>query len=160
MSRAPSHSPRQAYPTETVAQSYLRFVSGGAPVTDARSGLTFRRLDVRQALGVVSVIPGAASAQEGNTLIVPVALNRASTLPVTAHYQTFGYSATEGVDYSGTGGTVTFAPGTTSATVTITTLPDTLVEGNELLLVAFGTPTNASIGGYLGLGVGAILDDD
>ena len=151
---------RQAYPSETVARSYLRFVVGGLPVTDARNGLSFRRLDVRQALGVVAVVPGAASAREGSLVRVPVSLSRASTLPVTVHYQTASYSATEGVDYVGASGTVTFAPGATSATVTVTTRQDALVESDELLLVAFSAPTNASIGGYYGLGFGGIVDDD
>jgi subtilisin family serine protease len=151
---------REAYPTETVAQTFQRFVFGGVPVTDARNGLTFRRLDVRQALGVVSIVPGAATTPEGSTVHVPVSLSRGSTLPVTASYQTLSYTAIEGVDFVGASGTVTFAPGTTAATVTITTLPDAFHEGDEILLVAFSAPTNASIGGFLGLGGGIIIDDD
>jgi len=35
-----------------------------------------------------------------------------------------------------------------------------LDEADEVLLVAFSTPTNATIGGYYGLGLGTITDDD
>ena len=72
---------RQAYPTATVAESYSRLVSGGVPVTDTRNGVTFRRLDVLRALGVIAVVPGGVSVAEGSTLHVPVQLTRSSSFP-------------------------------------------------------------------------------
>ena len=57
-------------------------------------------------------------------------------------------------------GTVTFLPGQTSSSVTLTVNGDTDVEPDELALVRFHTPTNASIGGFLGLGFALITNDD
>ena len=42
----------------------------------------------------------------------------------------------------------------------ITVKGDTLMEPDESVLVAFSDPTNATIGGYYGLGAGKIRDDD
>ena len=37
---------------------------------------------------------------------------------------------------------------------------DTLKEGDEVFLVALTSSTNADIGGYLGLAIAGIADDD
>src|SRR5262249_16956274 len=68
--------------------------------------------------------------------------------------------AKPGADYVAVSGTVTFAPGQTTATVPVTVNGDVLDEYDELFLVAFTNPTNATIGGFYGLGFGQINDDD
>jgi hypothetical protein len=55
---------------------------------------------------------------------------------------------------------VTFAPGDTAKTVTIAVNGDTQIEPDEYVLVSFTNPTNAFLGGYYGLGVGTITNDD
>ena len=57
-------------------------------------------------------------------------------------------------------GTVTFAPGQTSQTVAVSVKGDTLNEANEQFLVSFTSPTNATIGGFYGLGPVTITNDD
>ena len=110
------------------------------------------------------IVPGSATIAEGNsgtrTLNVPVSLSVASPLPVTVHWTTANHTATAPSDYVASSGTVTFAPGETTKTVPITINGDTAIEPNEALLVAFSAPTNATIGGFYGLGVGMITDDD
>ncbi len=66
----------------------------------------------------------------------------------------------EGLDYQSTSGTVTFAPGETLEIVPITILGDSTEEPDEWVPVAFTNPTNATIGGFYGLGFGVIRDDD
>ena len=51
---------------------------------------------------------------------------------------------------------MTFMPGQTAKTVTIAVKGDTQIEADENVLVSFSNPTNASLGGYYGLGVGKI----
>jgi hypothetical protein len=56
-------------------------------------------------------------------------------------------------------GTLTFAPGETTHDVAINVRGDTLVEPDEYFAVAFSSPTNARLGGYLGLGGVGITND-
>jgi hypothetical protein len=55
-------------------------------------------------------------------------------------------SATEGSDYSSTGGAVTIAANQTSATVTITPIPDGSSEGDETAIVTIDPNTSYTIG--------------
>jgi len=116
------------------------------------------------------VIPGAASVREGNSgttvLHLPVTLSYASTLTVTAPWATLfvpgapDFQADPTTDYTPASGTITFTPGQTVQSVTISVHGDTLVEPNEYFAVQFHDLTNAAIGGYYGLGGGLIVNDD
>lgn len=112
------------------------------------------------------VVPGGAGIAEGNVgskiVQVPVRLSRPSGLAVTVRWRTSdgaGQPAV-GVDYVSASGTVTFAPGETVKTVSITVRGDTLDEVNEWIPISFSDATNATIGGTYGLGFAVILDDD
>ncbi|HZJ25554.1 MAG TPA: Calx-beta domain-containing protein, partial [Acidimicrobiia bacterium] len=151
---------------QTLGGSNYQFASwsdGGAQnhlITAPTSPVTYTA-----AYDLLAVItPGVGAVAEGDTgtatLSVPVTLAVPNLLTVTAYYQTFGYTAQAPGDYTATSGTVTFAPGQTAKTVDIPVVGDTAIEPNEALLVAFSAPTNATIGGFFGLGVGVITDDD
>lgn len=68
--------------------------------------------------------------------------------------------ADPGTDYTAASGTVTFTPGDTAETVTISVHGDRLDEPDEFILVSFHHPTNADRGGPYGLGVARITNDD
>jgi hypothetical protein len=87
-----------------------------------------------------------------------IRLSAAYSLPVTVHYATADGTATAGGDYAAASGTVTFAAGQTTQTVTIAVLGDRLPEPSETLFVNLSQPTNATIAD--GQGVGTILDDE
>lgn len=53
------------------------------------------------------------------------------TTPATINYSTANGSAVAGQDFSGTSGTLTFAPGETSKSVTVTILANSNIEGAE-----------------------------
>ena len=57
-------------------------------------------------------------------------------------------------------GVVVFAPGETLKTVSIVVSGDLLDEPDEFVVTSFRNPTNATIGGFYGLGYGSIEDDD
>jgi hypothetical protein len=116
------------------------------------------------------VLPGsgivAAPTSGTIDLAVSVTLSTASALPVTVQWATrfipgLGANPYLGPqaplsDYTPSSGTVTFAPGDTSALVHIrvnggSSSPD------EFILVSFSTPTNARMGGFWGLGFGIIV---
>jgi large repetitive protein len=64
-----------------------------------------------------------------------------------------GTACTTGVDYISTSGTLTFNPGETSKTFTVTTCSDGLVEADETVNLALSNPT----GGVLGNPSNAVL---
>ena len=116
-----------------------------------------------------AIVPGAASVQEGNSgttnLVLPVALSYASAVTVTADWTTpFAPGAPVGqadpaTDFTAATGTVTFTPGDTSETVTISVNGDRLVEPDEVIPVSFSNPVNATIF-RTGIGNGTITNDD
>ncbi|HUE74874.1 MAG TPA: S8 family serine peptidase [Pirellulaceae bacterium] len=99
---------------------------------------------------------------EGNSgsagLTFTVTLSAASSQTVSVHYATADGSAAAGSDYTAASGTLSFAAGVTSRTITVSVLGDTVSEGNETFFVNLSTAVNAAIAD--GQGVGTILDDD
>jgi LmbE family N-acetylglucosaminyl deacetylase len=99
---------------------------------------------------------------EGNTGNVnasfTVTLSAASGRSVNVTYTTANSTATAGSDYTAATGTVTFNPGTTSRTVVITTIGDTLDEPNETFVVDLSDAVNATIADSQGNGT--INDND
>ena len=107
--------------------------------------------------------PSVTEGDSGSTnLTFTVTLSPASGQQVTVAYADAGTgTATSGTDYTAiTGGTLTFAAGTTSQTFNVSVLGDTLDEANETVVVTLSSPTNAAISSTVGTGTGTITDDD
>jgi hypothetical protein len=72
---------------------------------------------------------------------VTLTINRTGTLTTT---NTLSYAIVPGTagknDYTGTNGTITFAPGETNATITLGIVDDTLVESDETFSVKISNP--------------------
>jgi T1SS-143 domain-containing protein len=96
--------------------------------------------------------------EAAGTATFTVTLSAPSGQTVTVGYNTSNGSATAGSDYTATSGTLTFAPGVTTQTVTVTIAEDAVDEANETFNVNLVTPTNATIADNLG--VGTITDND
>lgn len=88
----------------------------------------------------ISATESAATAQ------IQVNLSAASSFPVTIDYQTADGTATAGEDYTAVSGVLTFAPGVTTQTFSVTILPDGQVEGAETVYLHLANPSNASLG--------------
>ncbi len=105
---------------------------------------------------------GNATVTEGNSgttsMVFTVTLSQASTSAVTVRYVTADGTATAGSDYDAASGTLTFAAGATTATVTVAVRGDTLVEGAEGFRVLLSNATGATIAS--GTATGTITDDD
>ena len=104
-----------------------------------------------------------ASIDEGNTgnatLLFTVSLLTASTQTVTVAYATADGTATVADnDYTATTGTLTFAPGQTSKTVSVTVKGDTRNEAHETFTLVLSNPTNAIIAAPTG--TATITNDD
>jgi hypothetical protein len=100
--------------------------------------------------------------QEGNTgttnAIFTVTLSAVSSSTVSINFATADISATAGTDYQSTSGNLTFAPGETSKTITVTVIGDTAIESNEQFYVNLSGEVNATVS--RGQGVGTINNDD
>jgi hypothetical protein len=87
-----------------------------------------------------------------------VTLSAASSYAVTVNYATANGSATAGSDYQSKGGSITFAAGETTKTITVTVNGDKQKEANE----SFFVNLSGAIGGEIadGQALGTILNDD
>src|SRR5437016_5529813 len=85
-----------------------------------------------------------------HTAVLTVSLSAASGQTVTVTFATANGTASAGSDYTAASGTLTFAPGQLSQTVTVLVNGDRLGEPNETFFVNLsaapnGMATNASI---------------
>jgi peptidoglycan/xylan/chitin deacetylase (PgdA/CDA1 family) len=103
-----------------------------------------------------TVTEGAAGTT--TTLDVPVLLSAPSGRTVTVAYRTADATASAGQDYLAVSGTLTFAPGQTRRTVTLTVLGDDEHEATETLTVTLSSPSHASLA--RGVATITIVDDD
>jgi hypothetical protein len=91
------------------------------------------------------------------TCQMTVTLSAAVDHPVTARWATADDTAAAPYDYLPASGTVTFPAGTTTATVTVAVVKDSLPESDEGFLVQLSHPTDA---GTAQAGRCVIVDDD
>jgi hypothetical protein len=102
------------------------------------------------------------SVTEGNSgttnAVFTVRLSAPSAVPVTVQYATADGTATAGSDYQSASGTLTFAPGETTKTISVPVIGDRLAEPNETFLVNLSQAVNADIAA--GQGTGTIVDDE
>ncbi len=105
---------------------------------------------------------GSLIVEEGDSGSKPaplaLQLSRPSRQPVTVEYDFSSGTATLGVDFTGTPGSVVFAPGETNKTIIATVLGDRLYEGDEVFHVLIKAVNGASAA-TTDI-VGTILDDD
>ncbi len=131
-----------------------------ATITGAQATGTIVNDDQPPPLPTLSI--GNATVIEGNSgtagMVFTVTLSQASASAVTVRYATADGTATAGSDYDAASGTLTFAPGVTSKTLTVSVRGDTLVEGAEGFRVLLSNATGATIAS--GTGTGTITDDD
>jgi hypothetical protein len=99
---------------------------------------------------------------EGNagsaTALFTVTRSGPADTEVTVSYATANGSATAGIDYAATSGSLTFAVGQTTQTIPVTVHGDTVYEGDETFLVNLSGASGAVIAD--GQGVGTIRNDD
>jgi hypothetical protein len=126
-------------------------------VADASGLGTISDDDARPALRVndVTVTEGHSGTVEAT---FTVTLSAPSGLTVTVTAATANGTAVAGADYTATSGTLTFAPGDTSRTVSVSVLGDVLDEANETFTLRLSSAVNASVADSSGRGT--VTDDD
>ncbi|QPF32246.1 cadherin-like domain-containing protein [Acinetobacter lwoffii] len=138
----------------TISVATPKQVAGDAPVGTNKGTITDN--DVAAVLNIT----GPATINEAaGTATYTVTLSPSSTSTVTVNFATANNgTATSGTDYTSTSGTLTFAPGVTTQTITVPILNDHTIESNENYTISLNTPTNATIG--TGSVTTTIIDDD
>jgi probable HAF family extracellular repeat protein len=105
---------------------------------------------------------GEMTKKEGNSgttqFVFSVVLSAPSTAPVTVNFATADSDAKAGEDYDAKSGTVTFSPGQTTKTISITVRGDKKREATEWFSVNLSNALGALI--QYGKGFGRILNDD
>ena len=100
--------------------------------------------------------------EEAGPAVVTVNLDPASTGTVTVYYATQDSAAglaKAGEDYTATSGTLTFAPGETSKTITIEILGDDIYEGLERFVTELSNPSGATLPQYPGQTIEIVSDE-
>ncbi len=102
------------------------------------------------------------SVAEGNAGSViatfTITMTTSNSRTVSVDFTTTNGVAVAGADFVGQSGVASFAAGTTTQTVSVTVLGDTLDEANESFSLTIGNPVNATIG--RAKGYATIVDDD
>ena len=146
---------------ETVNLTLTNAAGGAVLGATSNALLTIADNDARIAftIGVFNVSESTANA------IITLARTGGTNGTVTVDFATVaGGTATAGADYVATNGTVTFADGITNASFNVRILGDTLVEGNETVLLALSNPNGlgsaSAVLGPISTATLNILDDD
>jgi len=137
-------------------ETFLVRLSGAtnASLSDDSATGTIKNDD---ALPAISIDNRSVNEGPGGTLIeFTVSLAAASELPVTVDYATADKTAKAGMDYAETHGTLTFAPGQTTAKVSVTVYGDSNKEPTKTFFVNLSN----AVGGKLSKkqGTGTIKD--
>jgi CSLREA domain-containing protein len=105
----------------------------------------------------ISIIEGNSGTKTGT---VTVTLNAVTDKTVTVNYTTANNNAIAGIDYTATSGQLSFAPGETTKTITVTVFGDNIAEANKSFFVNLSNPTNSLIDPNAGSGIVTITDDE
>ena len=91
------------------------------------------------------------------TMTFTISIDAAAAVDTMVDYATADAGATDGADYTGQTGTATITAGSTSTTVDVPVLDDSVYEGDETLTLELSNPVN---GTGTPTGTGTITDDD
>ncbi|WP_220034759.1 beta strand repeat-containing protein [Psychrobacter fozii] len=110
---------------------------------------------------VISIVGATLVNEDAGTVTYTVSLTNPSSTAVTVDYATSNGTATAGADYGASSGTLTFAPGEVTKTVTVAITDDTLFENSENYTIALSNASlNASIDSAQASVTTAITDND
>jgi hypothetical protein len=137
--------------------------ANGATIADGQGVGTIVNDDGTVAPPKPQISINDAEVVEGNSgtkqLVFTVSLSEASNQEVSVKYATMnGTAKTGNNDYESKSGTIRFAPGETTKTISITVNGDTKVEQDETFKVKLSSAANAEIADSQG--IGTILNDD
>ena len=132
-----------------------------ASIADAQAQGTITNDDVALPTITLAVSPSSVTEDGTTNLIYTFTRTGATTNTLTVNYSIAGTA--NSTDYTGatpgTGKTITFAAGASTATLTIDPTADTIVESNETVALTLATGTGYNIGTTTAV-IGTITNDD
>ena len=143
-------TPDELAETNETFQLVLHSLQGDPTIADSIGTATILDDDAEPTLSV-----NTAEADEGTPLVFTATLNSPSGRQITADYRTNSLTATNGVDYASAAGSLVFPVGTIAQDITVTTLPDRLIEDDETFELALSNPVGAILSTN---GTGTIID--
>jgi hypothetical protein len=122
-------------------------VSGGSAVESGSQSVTVT-ITENDSAPTITLATSASSIAENSsdTVTLTATTSTTSTLDIVVTLAVTGTS-TEGTDYSAIDETITISAGATTGTKTFTITDDSVYEGNETVIVAISSVTNASESG-------------
>jgi hypothetical protein len=130
-------------------------INGGSEIND----VNWTVQPTRPQITISDVTKAEGKNNSTTSFTFTVSLSAAYDQPVTVSYRTVNGTATAGSDYTSRSGTVTFAPGQTTTTITIQVKGDNKRESNETFyLELFSNSSNSLL--TKTRGIGTILNDD
>ncbi len=133
--------------------------SSGVAISDFTATGTITDNDDPPALSIAAPVAVTEGDRGDTAMTFTVTLDAASGRKVTvAHAVAAASTATADTDFTGGAGTLTFAAGDTSKTITVTVKGDEVDEADETVALTLSSPTNATIA--TATGTGTITDDD
>ena len=107
---------------------------------------------------VPAISVGDATVEEGETASFTVSLSEPTSVDVSVDYEAESDSASRGSDFEASSGTLVFASGATSKTVSVATTEDADDEEDETFTLRLSNPQKATLDDATG--TGTIEDDD
>jgi len=145
-------------PTETIGLTLSNPTGGAVLASPSAATVTITDNDTA---GQLRLSASSYKVNENSgTATVTVLRSRGTASGVSVDYTTSGGTATAGLDYLATSGTLTFAAGQTSQTFTIPIINDTLAEGNETVSLALSNPTGGATLSTPSAAVLTVVDDE
>jgi len=121
-----------------------------------------RKLNARlgSSIGISAIDSSVTEGDSGTTnLNFSIRLSQSDrTNTITVSYTTADGTAMAGTDYQAKSGTITFAPKTTTQTVSIPVIGNLVQDGNRTLSLRLSNPVNATLSD--GTATGTIVDND
>ena len=141
--------------TETYFVNVTNVVS--AVVADGQGVGTITNDDPLPSLSINDVTLAEGDSGTSNAVFTAT-LSAASGQSIGVNYSTGDGTATQPADYTNTSGTLTFAPGQSTRTITVPVIGEIVPEANETFFVNLSAAVNATISDNQGVGI--ITNDD
>ena len=162
----------QSVTTDNVGNATFNFTVPAVPIGSFITATATRRIsplnssEFSQSVAVVTPtfslndvsIAEGDSGTSNAVFTVTLTPPNTGTITSTVNFATSNGTATAPSDYTSTSGTLTFAPGVATQTISVPIIGDTTIEADETFTVNLSGATNAVIG--RATGTGTIVNDD
>ena len=120
---------------------HISVIGGGSLIANDYLVATIADDDLPPEVSIADI----SGPEDAGRLLFDATLGAPSAKAITIDYATADGSATSPADYGATTGTLTFAPGQTAATVSVSVVDDGIGESDETFTVTLTNPVNVTV---------------